>query len=242
MFRRIFLTSFLAGVLGGLCISVVHEFTTTPIIIHAEQFENKANTKDQKQSAIRNSLIIFAHGKAGYAAKNSQETWGPANGWERTLFTTIANIITGVGFSLILVACFLLSKGSINGRTGVIWGMAGFGVMSLAPALGLPPEVPGALTAELVPRQSWWLLCVAATATGLWMLVFKKGVVWIVAGIVLMALPHIIGAPQPALTGGAVPPELAGHFAAASIVTAAIFWSLLGWFSGIFWQRFESRN
>ncbi len=242
MFRRIFATALLAGFLGGLGISIVHEFTTTPIILHAEQFENKSNTVDQKSSSKQNALLILAHGKAGNAAKNGHQAWGPANGWERTLFTTIANIITGVGFSLILVACFSLSEGTVTGRAGVIWGMAGFGVMSLAPALGLPPEVPGALTAELVPRQSWWFLCVAATAVGLWMLVFRKGVVWVIAGIALMALPHIVGAPQPARIGGAVPPELAGHFAAASLVTAAIFWSLLGWLSGTFWQRFESRS
>jgi cobalt transporter subunit CbtA len=243
MFRRIFATALLAGFLGGLGISVVHEFTTTPIILQAEQFESKSGAIDQKHSSIQSTLLILAHGKAGGdAAKDGDPAWGPANGWERTLFTIIANIITGVGFALILVACFSLSSGSVNGRMGVIWGMAGFGVMSLAPALGLPPEVPGALTAELVPRQSWWFLCVAATALGLWMLVFRKGVVWVVVGVVLMALPHIVGAPQPARIGGAVPPELAGHFAAASLVTAAIFWSLLGWLSGTFWQRFEIRS
>jgi cobalt transporter subunit CbtA len=243
MFRRIFATALFAGFLGGLGISVVHEFTTTPIILHAEQFESKSGATDQKRSSIQSSLLFLAHGKTGGdAAKDGDPAWGPANGWERTLFTTIANIITGVGFALILVACFSLSSSSVNGRTGVIWGMAGFGVMSLAPALGLPPEVPGTLTADLVPRQSWWFLCVAATALGLWMLVFRKGVVWVVAGIALMVLPHIVGAPQPARIGGAVPPELAGHFAAASLVTSAIFWSLLGWLSGTFWQRFETRS
>ena len=243
MFRRIFATALFAGFLGGLGISVVHEFTTTPIILHAEQFESKSGATDQKRSSIQSSLLFLAHGKTGGdAAKDGGPAWGPANGWERTLFTTIANIITGVGFALILVACFSLSSSSVNGRTGVIWGMAGFGVMSLAPALGLPPEVPGTLTADLVPRQSWWFLCVAATALGLWMLVFRKGVVWVVAGIALMVLPHIVGAPQPARIGGAVPPELAGHFAAASLVTSAIFWSLLGWLSGTFWQRFETRS
>ena len=56
-----------------------------------------------------------------------------------------------------------------------------------------------------------------------------------------MALPHLIGAPQPARIGGPVPPELAGHFVAASLVTAAIFWCALGWLSGTFWQRLGAR-
>jgi predicted cobalt transporter CbtA len=58
-----------------------------------------------------------------------------------------------------------------------------------------------------------------------------------VLGVVVVALPHIIGAPHPAEIGGAVPPELAGHFAAASIVVSAIFWASLGWLGGTFWQR-----
>ena len=37
MLRRILITALLAGFLGGLGISVVQEFTTTPIILHAEQ-------------------------------------------------------------------------------------------------------------------------------------------------------------------------------------------------------------
>jgi predicted cobalt transporter CbtA len=95
------------------------------------------------------------------------------------------------------------------------------------------------MAAELTGRQTWWILCVAATALGLWLLVFQPGIVWIGVGLVLIAAPHILGAPQPDRIGGPVPPELAGHFAAASIVTAAVFWSVLGWLSGTLWRRFE---
>jgi predicted cobalt transporter CbtA len=72
------------------------------------------------------------------------------------------------------------------------------------------------------------------------MLVFRSGALWIAAGLALMAAPHLIGAPQPERIGGAVPPELAGHFAAASLVTAAVFWCVLGWLSGTFWRRFAT--
>lgn len=241
MFRRIFFTAILAGFLGGLGISVVHEFTTTPIILHAEQFESKSNAGPPKQSQLKspkNPLLILAHSDAGPAAEH--KNWAPANGLERTLFTTLANILTGIGFSLILVACIALAGRPVTGRTGILWGIAGFAAVNLAPALGLPPEFPGAMTAELVPRQGWWFLCVAATATGLWILVYRQGTQWIIAGIALIALPHLIGAPQPARMGGAVPPELAGHFVAASLVTAAIFWTMLGWLCGTFWRRSEA--
>jgi cobalt transporter subunit CbtA len=239
MLRKILATALIAGFLAGIAISVVQEFTTTPIILHAEEFEGGEKGGAHKHSQARAfPRIILAHGEAPKAVE--EEVWGPSRGLERTAYTTLANVLTGVGFALILVACFALAGRPVNGQSGVLWGLAGFAIFTLAPALGLPPEVPGSMAAELVPRQSWWFLCVAATAAGLWLLVFRAGVAWKVAAITILALPHLIGAPHPAQIGGAVPPELAGHFAAASIVTACIFWSVLGWVSGRVWQHLEA--
>lgn len=242
MFRRIFFTAIVAGLLGGIGISVVHEFTTTPIILHAEEFE-KTGGKDAHKHSLRDrgiSLIAPAHAHGPEKAADGAATWGPDNGLERTFFTTLANIITGIGFALVLTACFALSGRPVTGQTGVLWGLAGFGIASLAPALGLPPEVPGSMTAELASRQMWWFLCVIATAGGLWAMVFRNGAVWMIGGIVAIALPHVIGAPQPESIGGNVPPELAAHFVAASLATAAIFWCAIGWLAGTFWDRFSS--
>lgn len=242
MFRRIFFTAIVAGLLGGIGISVVHEFTTTPIILHAEEFENSAGGDAHKHSLRRDgiSLIAPAHAHGPEKTADGDEAWGPGAGLERTFFTTLANVITGIGFALILTACFALSGRPVTGQTGVLWGMAGFGIASLAPALGLPPEVPGAMAAELASRQMWWFLCVAATAAGLWAMVFRNGAAWMIGGIVAIALPHLIGAPQPESIGGNVPPELAAHFVAASLVTAAIFWCTTGWLAGTFWNRLSS--
>lgn len=243
MFRRILITALLAGFIGGLGISVVQEFTTAPIILHAEEFESKGAPAVHKHGLFDNApnpLLYLAH--ANETATAQKKVWAPADGLERTLYSTLANILAGTGFALILVACIALSGRRVDGRTGVLWGIAGFAAINLAPALGLPPEVPGAMTAELAPRQGWWLLCAAATAAGLWMLIFRHGAYWMMAGIVIIALPHLIGAPQPASIGGPVPPELAGHFVAASLVTAAIFWCALGWLSGTFWQRLGTKT
>ena len=253
MFRRIFLTALLAGFLGGVGISVVQEFTTTPVILHAEEYENRgaahkhgAHTPDNNGRGPSLAPPARAHEHGGTAADAKEgsdaEAWSPGDGLERTLFTTLANVLTGIGFALVLTAFYALSGKPVNGRTGVLWGLAGFGAVSLAPSLGLPPEVPGALAAELGARQSWWFLCVVATAAGLWMMVFRKSAAWAIAGIVLIALPHLFGAPQPERIGGAVPPELAAHFVAASLATAAIFWCALGWLSGTFWQKFAGES
>ncbi len=214
MLKRIALAALVAGLVGGIAISVLQEFTTTPLILHAEQFENTP-------------------------ASGPAEAWGPTDGIERTLFTSFGNIVAGIGFALMLVAGFALHGGEVDGRRGVLWGVAGFAVFSLVPALGLPPEVPGALAAELVARQGWWLAAVAATAVGLGLMVFARKSVWIVLGVIVLAAPHVIGAPQPDKLGGPVPPELAAHFVAASLVTAAVFWTLLGWLSGTLYRRFS---
>ena len=246
MFRRIFFTAVIAGLLGGAAVSVVQHFTTTPIIIHAETFEGGGDGAPEKHGALKLKKGVtlispaFAHGDG--AAADGGEAWGPQDGIERTLFTTLANVLTGIGFALILTACFAIAGRPVNGRTGVLWGLAGFGIVSLAPALGLPPEVPGAMAAELSARQTWWLFCVALTGAGMWAMIFRSGAAWVVGGIVLVALPHLIGAPVPDRLGGPVPPELAAHFVSASLVTAAVFWCALGWLSGTFWDRFSTEN
>ena len=68
-------------------------------------------------------------------------------------------------------------------------------------------------------------------------MVFARRTALKVAGVLVVAVPHLIGAPQPEQFGGSAPPELAGHFAAATIVCSAIFWAVLGWLTGGLWRR-----
>ena len=55
----------------------------------------------------------------------------------------------------------------------------------------------------------------------------------------LIALPHIVGAPHPHEYVSTAPAELAGHFAATSLAVTAIFWAVLGYASGAFYERFS---
>lgn len=239
MFRRIFLTALIAEVLGGFGISVVQQITTAPLIHRAEQYESRMPASaDRLESPYGPAELV--HEAPHTAAAGAEAAWMPADGIARALYTALADILTGVGFALILAACFALSGRPVDGRTGLLWGLAGFASVSLAPALGLPPEVPGSLSADLAARQIWWLGCAAATAAGLWMMVFRRGSLWALGGILLIVVPHAIGAPQPAHLGGPVPPELAARFVAASLVTGAVFWCALGWLSGTVWKRLGS--
>ncbi|MEK9672225.1 MAG: CbtA family protein [Rhodospirillaceae bacterium] len=245
MLGRIFAVSLLAGLAAGLAVSVLQEFTTMPIIIHAEEFENKGPGGPAKLDLDRRGLaapdridarlILASEGAPGHT--HDAEAWAPKDGIERTLFTALFNVLTAVGFALLLTAAVTLRGEAVTGRTGVLWGIAGFAAVSLAPALGLPPEVPGAMAAEVTARQAWWALAAVATGAGLWLAVLGRAKWMPPVGLLIIASPHIVGAPHPEKIGGAVPPELAAHFVSASLVTAAVFWVLLGWLVGRFAER-----
>ncbi|MCO5625753.1 CbtA family protein, partial [Pseudomonas aeruginosa] len=47
-------------------------------------------------------------------------------------------------------------------------------------------------------------------------------------GAVLLALPHLFGAPQPEVHASLAPEALAQRFVVASLVSNALFWAALG--------------
>lgn len=249
MFQRIFLSAIGAGFAVGILMAAIHQFTTVPLIIKAEVYENSADKAAYLMvpqvsmviKAVANDwdfakLVHKVHGKE-VAAEGAEEAWGPEDGFERIAYTSLATIIISAGFALLLVGAFSLTGRPVDGRQGVLWGIAAFAAFTLAPALGLPPELPGSAAAELVARQGWWLGTAIATALGLAGLVFSSN--WVLRGLalVLIVLPHVIGAPHPHEFTSTAPAELSGHFAAASIVVSAIFWSLLGWTSGTLYSK-----
>src|SRR5262249_18446225 len=95
------------------------------------------------------------------------EAWQPADGFERTAFTALADVLTGIAFGLLLTAAYALRGQAMDWRQGLFWGLAGFATFTLAPGLGLPPEVPGTESAPLLGRQVWWVATAVATAGGL---------------------------------------------------------------------------
>ncbi len=96
------------------------------------------------------------------------EAWEPKDGLERNLYTAGANILTAIGFALLLGGFFAVRSGAtgepISWHEGLMWGLAGFAVFTIAPGLGLPPELPGVPAAPLLSRQIWWVTAVLATA------------------------------------------------------------------------------
>ena len=223
-FRRIFVVAALAGLIAGLLVTVAHHFGTAAIIARAEVYEKAAD----KAAGAAEAMPGMDHGAA---------EWEPADGLQRTAFTALADILTGIGFGLLLVSAYALRGAAVDWRKGLLWGLAAFATFTLAPGLGLPPEVPGTSAAPLLDRQIWWVATAVATGGGLAAIFLGRRAAWVVGGIVLIALPHLVGAPQPAQPGGAAPESLAHLFIAAAVATSLLFWLVLGSLTGFFYQR-----
>ena len=164
--------------------------------------------------------------------------WAPEDGVERTFRTAVSNVATAIGFALLLVAVFAW-RGGATWRQGLLWGAAGFFVFFLNPAVGLRPEIPGAFAAGLLDRQLWWLLAVACSAAGVGLLVFAPKAAAKVGGAVLLAVPHLVGAPHPEVPGGLAPDGLTDSFVVAAAATNAAFWLVLGVVAAVTFGRFS---
>ena len=221
-FRNIVVVAALAGAIAGLGMTIAQQLSTVPLILKAEVYE--------EQSA--------AHGDAAAPHEHGDGGWAPADGFERTAFSAAANIVTGIGFALLLVAVSELFGGIKDWRQGVFWGLAGFATFTLAPGLGLPPELPAMPAAELGARQLWWVATALCTATALGLLVYRRSLVAILAAIALLVAPHLIGAPQPASYATPIPEGLHHSFVVAVVLTTLLFWVLLGGLTGLFRGRF----
>jgi cobalt transporter subunit CbtA len=117
----------------------------------------------------------------------------------------------------------------------IVWGIAGFAAFQLAPAMGLAPELPGTLAADLGARQVWWWGTVASTAIGLGLLGYGRGLVTTAIAVVLLVAPHVIGAPELEGFSGVAPPEVAAAFGSASW-RRPCGWALMGWV-GFVWAK-----
>ncbi len=228
---RILIAAILAGVLSGVFVTAVQALRVTPLIIEAEHYEKSEQASEHAHDADASGGAVAPH-------PHEAETWGPEDGLERTIYTLLTNVLVGVAFSLILVAGILATNSPITLTSGLVWGLGGFIAFVMAPNFGLSPELPGMQAAELQQRQIWWFATVAATAIALMIFAFKQKIVWMAGGLLLLLLPHIIGAPMPDDHTSLVPADLAARFVVATLVTSFLFWLVLGGTLGFLVERF----
>ncbi|MDE0334681.1 MAG: CbtA family protein [Defluviicoccus sp.] len=228
MFSRILVSGLFAGFAAGLIAALLQLAFVQPILLHAELYES-------------GQLTHFGGAKAGAVAAAGDVDVDLVRDGLSVLFTTLLY----TGYALILVAAMALAEERgfrIAVRQGLLWGLAGFVAVQFAPAVGVPPELPGSAAADIGLRRLWWLGTVGATAAGIVLIACGKG--WTARGIaaVLILAPHVIGAPHPETFAGPAPPELAAMFAGRALGVGLVAWALLGLFAAWFWIREGKRT
>jgi cobalt transporter subunit CbtA len=216
MIGRVLLAALLAGIAAGLFMGVIQHWKLTPLILEAEKYETAAHD----------------HAAA--------EAWAPSEGFERTAYTTLTVMVTGAAYAALLAGIALIFGIPLTARNGAIWGLMGFLAASLAPAAGLPPELPGMPAANLGIRQLWWIGTIVLTAAGIVLLCMRRQLWAIAAAAILIALPHFVDVPRPSDETSAVPAMLAARFAALSLAANAAFWIVLGALLGLVMERFAT--
>lgn len=223
IFRKVVYYSILAGIIAGLALTVVQRFQVVPIIVAAETFESSPTDASSDEAD--------GHGH-----------WSPEDGL-RTMYTTFANVLTAIGYALVMLSVMLVVQQfrfadrlhRLTWQKALGWSLAGYVVFWLAPALGLPPEIPLQNAAELQDRQIWWVTCVVCTAVGLGGLAFAP-TPWRWLAPLVIAVPYLVGAPHPEgpMFPGQTPESartleaLATDFVYATATVNAVFWLVLG--------------
>lgn len=227
MIKRIAQTAGFTGLLAALLLTLLQSFWVAPLILQAETFENAPAAAE---------VVPHVHAEGAAAHTHDAEAWEPENGWQRVLSTTGGNLVVAVGFALMLAGLYTL-RAPTRTAQGLLWGLAGYATFVLAPTLGLPPELPGTAAADLAQRQIWWIGTAASTAAGIALLVFGRNWLLKVLGVAILAVPHVIGAPQPEVHSMLAPEALEAQFKIASQLTNIAFWLALGLISAWLFRR-----
>lgn len=212
MFRWMLTAGALAGLIAGLVLSGWQYIDVLPLIQEAETYEVA-----QQTSALSQHL--------NEARAHSE--WEPGEGNERAVYTVFANVTMGVGFGLMLAAAMGF-RGGISPLQGLLFGLWGYASFFVAPSFGLPPELPGSVSADLQNRQIWWLIAAIFTATGIGFLVYGRQAMLRIAGLLLILAPHLLGSPHHGSYEGLAPEDLANRFIMASAIANGLFWMVLG--------------
>lgn len=238
MIRRVLLAAIMAGLAAGVVMGVIQHVRLTPLILHAEQFETTDGHGHDSGSAGAGVVPLPAQDVEN-EPQHDASAWAPKDGWERTLYTTLTAMLSSAGFALLLTGVSFLVAIPVTRGNGLLWGLCGFLAVSLAPAIGLPPELPGMPAAGLVARQAWWIGTIFCTGLAIWLVVAGTHRLSLWGATALALLPHVLGAPRPLPESSALPATLAAEFATSSLGANLVMWLLIGLFLAIALTRLE---
>lgn len=230
MTKTLLSSGLIAGAVAGLVMALLQFWLVQPLIVQAERYET-GELVLQVTDAPSKTTVIAAEEPA--TVGNAHPDMGAANSLDvsRNFQTMLFLVLTWGGFGLLASAA--VAAVSAVGRTQhVSWpgiALIGFTAFCLAPALGLPPELPGMPAADLEARQVWWISTAIATCAGAGLILLWHKPRALLAALVIGLLPHVVGAPilDEHLTA-VVPPELSSLFSARVIGTNLVGWIVLG--------------
>lgn len=217
-----------------------------PIIQAAEAFESR---KSNAGPAHTHDLTSTS----GNAHVEPDATEPPAH--QRAAWTWVAQVLHSFSMALLMFAVmgwWVWKRGAPMGTARIALAVAAAGLLSMDiwPALGLPAELPGMDAASLGMRQAWWVLAAASAALACATLagVATKHIAphwrWLAAAA-LLALPFVVGAPQPlgdTLAGFDAPERtqlraLEHAFVWATRWTSLSFWTSIAIVGGLVFAR-----
>lgn len=213
----------LSGIAAGLVMGLIQHVRLTPLILQVETYEH------------------VAHGHSGEVHTHGEVVWSPADGAERTFYTTLTAILTATGFAFVMAGISIIGNRPATFQNGIVWGLCGFFAVAFAPSLGLPPQLPGMAEAALQQRQLWWVGTILATGLGLWLLTSGKTLRTVTPAMLLLFVPHLLWIPKIATEAALVPAALAAQFVTASLGANLIMWCVLGLSLGFYLER-SNRN
>ena len=241
MIQRMLASALVAGCAAGLLAALLHFAFVQKLILLGEAYETGAavHFAGTATGGLDHSTNASAtEGTATTEDRNHAADSEDASPLQRNALTVMFHALLYCSYGLVMVAGFALAERyghAISAREGLLWGIAGFVAVQLAPAMGLEPELPGTMGAALADRQVWWVATVLCTAAAFAMIGYGRTLPWVLLAVVLLAAPHVVGAPEPEGFSGVAPPELAAAFAARSLGLGLAAWAVLGWLAGRFW-------
>ena len=141
MFSRLLTSALLAGAAAGLIAALLQLVFVQPVLLHAELYEG-------------GELVHFG-------AESTVSAHPDLPGFDalRDGLSIVFTMLVYAGYAMVLVALMALAQthgARIDGRIGLIWGLAAFVAVHLAPGFTLAPEVPGVAAAALtLPMPDW---------------------------------------------------------------------------------------
>jgi cobalt transporter subunit CbtA len=242
MIQRMLAGGLIAGFAAGLLGALLHFAFVQELILLGEEYETGAMVHF---AGVSDAPDAASHDHSDdHGAEDAAHDQGADDGADfalsRNAWTVLFTGLIYAGYGLLLVAGFALAEHfgrRVRAEDGILWGIGGFVAVQLAPAMGLAPELPGTIAADLGARQVWWWGTFLATGTGLGLLAYGRNLVtWVVAGA-LLAAPHVIGAPELDEFFGTAPPEVSAAFSARVLGVGLVVWTVMGWLAGRIWAR-----